>query len=198
MDAHQRWIAARGDETLRLNYNLNSNSTVVDAGGYKGGWTSAIWSTYSPTIYIFEPVKSYYDGIASKFSGNNKIKVHNSGLSNKDEEVEINVSTDSSSVYVGNGPKEKIILIDFIKFVKDNNINKIDLIKINIEGGEYDLLETIIKNGYAENITDIQVQFHGFVENSIERRNLIRSELEKTHYLTYDFEFIWENWKKKN
>ena len=31
-----RWFADRGDQTLRLDYDLNENSVVLDLGGYHG------------------------------------------------------------------------------------------------------------------------------------------------------------------
>eukprot|EP01036_Dinobryon_divergens_P041110 gene41110-54463_t len=40
--------------------------------------------------------------------------------------------------------KTEIELVRFIDFVKDNSINAIDVMKINIEGAEYDLLDDII------------------------------------------------------
>ena len=32
----ERWFKDNGDETHRLNYNLNKNSLVIDLGGYLG------------------------------------------------------------------------------------------------------------------------------------------------------------------
>ena len=78
-----------GKEELRYDYDLNSNSVVFDLGGYKGEWTSQIFSMYSCTVYIFEPVKKYYEGIMSRFARNDFIKVFQFGLGSKDEEIEI-------------------------------------------------------------------------------------------------------------
>ena len=72
----------------------------------------------------------------------------------------------------------------------------IDLMKINIEGAEYDLLEHLIENKFVENIKDIQVQFHDFVPNAEARMKNIQAGLSKTHYLTYQYPFVWENWRK--
>ena len=37
----------------------------------------------------------------------------------------------------------------------------VDLIKINIEGGEYELLEAILDNNLAKAFDNLQIQFHG-------------------------------------
>ena len=69
--------------------------------------------------------------------------------------------------------------------------------KINIEGGEFDLLDQLIKSKLVTRIDNIQVQFHNFFDNSKDRREGIRKQLKQTHYLTYDYYFVWENWKLK-
>ena len=72
-----------------------------------------------------------------------------------------------------------------------------NLMKINIEGGEYDLLEDLIASDYIEKIENVQVQFHTFVEHSAERMLRIHKALSNTHYRTYQYEFVWENWTQK-
>ena len=77
-----------------------------------------------------------------------------------------------------------------------HNIEVVDLIKINIEGGEYDLLDEIIANNWLSKFKNIQVQYHDFViDNPRERMEKIQKELAKTHQLTYQYDFVWENWK---
>ena len=75
------------------------------------------------------------------------------------------------------------------------NITNINLLKINIEGGEFPLLFELIKNNKIKNIKNLQIQFHNFVPNAKILREEIRSVLNQTHHLTYDYYFIWENWQ---
>lgn len=77
------------------------------------------------------------------------------------------------------------------------NIDFIDLMKINIEGAEYDLLEHILNRDLAGRINNIQVQFHNFIENCGERMFAIQKKLGETHQLTYQYLYVWENWEKK-
>ena len=84
------------------------------------------------------------------------------------------------------------------KFLSDNDHRRIDLMKINIEGGEYELLDHLVEVGLISDIKNIQVQFHHFVPNAEERMKSIHGELERTHMLTYQYKFLWENWKLKN
>lgn len=191
------WIAENGDRTLRLFYDLDKNSVVFDVGGYIGQWSSDIFSMYCCNIHIFEPVKGFAEYIEQRFHNNNKIHIHPFGLASANRETEIFVNNDSSSVYTYSGKVESIELVDFMQFVRLEKINHIDLIKINIEGGEYELLEYLIKNNFVNSMDNIQVQFHEFIEDSKSRMLKIQKSLSDTHRLTYQYPFVWENWKKK-
>lgn len=49
-----------------------------------------------------------------------------------------------------------------------------------------------------KNIGNLQIQFHNFVDNAEEKREVIRKQLSLTHELTYDYYFIWENWELRD
>lgn len=191
------WFADNGDRTLRLDYDLSAESIVFDLGGYEGQWASDIFSKYVCSIYLFEPYTKYVDEIKKRFSRNPKIKIFNFGLSKCDESLDLNISADGSSVFKGSGEKSQIHLKDAIYFFETNGITHIDLLKINIEGGEYDFLERIIEDKIINNISNIQVQFHDFAPNAVSRMKAIQAKLSETHYTTYSYEFVWENWTLK-
>ncbi len=194
----QPWVAVKGDKTLRLDYDLNPSSVVFDVGGYKGEFASEIIEKYNPTIYIFEPIREFFDIIKNKFSGNEKVNAFNYGLAGKDETLKISLSDNSSSVFLEGEKVETIELKSIVDFIRSHNITQIDLIKINIEGGEYELLESLLENDCITYFKNIQVQFHDFLfDNAKERMTKIQEQLSKTHELTYQYEFVWENWKLK-
>lgn len=194
---HERWVNANGDQNHRLDYSLSPDSIVVDAGGYHGGWTEAIWEKFKPRIYVLEPLNSYYLKIKEKFKSEEKIIVYNYGLSSEEGKFLLNLDNDSSSIYKPGSGVEPVMMKTFPLFLEDSGIDKIDLLKINIEGAEYELLEDIIEKELHKKIINIQVQFHIFIPNCNERRRKIRESLSETHDCTYNYDFIWENWKVK-
>lgn len=191
------WFRDNGDKTHRLNYDLNQNSLVLDLGGYEGQWASDIFGMYRCEIHVFEPVPQYAQGIRQRFARNQKIHVHQFGLSNKDAEVEMRMAADSSSVFQTGGKKIMVMLVDVVSFLQKAGIMYIDLMKINIEGGEYDLLNHLITSGFSSRIRNIQVQFHDFVPEAASRMKQIQEALSHSHRLTYQYEFVWENWEAK-
>jgi FkbM family methyltransferase len=195
----RKWFSDRGDDTLRLDYELDENSVVFDIGGYKGEFVSSIFNKYGSLIYVFEPVPEYYNIIIRKFSQNRKVLSYCFGLSAKSGETRISLADNSSSLFITGNNDIDIKLKSITEFIEENKIEKIDLAKINIEGSEYDLLESLIQNGLIERFRNIQVQFHDFIiPNARTRMNAIQQELSKTHELTWQYEFIWENWKLKS
>jgi FkbM family methyltransferase len=200
--AVRRWFAARGDETLRLDYPLTPDSYVLDIGGFKGNFAEQISNKFKCTIHIFEPMVKYAAHIAHRCKDNNKVFVHPVGVGGKSEDIIIYIpdGADEATMHPGNSNiagKEEIKVIDIVDVFKDLEIDHFDLMKLNIEGAEFDLLDRLIAKKLHKKVTDIQIQFHKIDENSEERRSKLQKKLSKTHECTYDYEFVWENWKLK-
>ena len=71
--------------------------------------------------------------------------------------------------------------------------------KINIEGGEYELLASLLAQPeIVKKIHYFQIQFHDFVPDAQAMKSDIRRKLSETHKLMWDFPFIWESWELKS
>jgi FkbM family methyltransferase len=148
----------------------------------------------SPCISVFDfKIKLYEFAFNDKYKG--KIKTYNIGLYDKTIDSSLYLKEDSSSMHGKDEPTESIKLVEFMEFVNNNNIDRIDLLKLNVEGAEFNILNNIINNDFAKNIGDIQVQFHKCYPDADSERAKLRDKLSKTHYLTYDYAFVWENWR---
>jgi len=190
----KRFYEAGGEE-LRYNYLLNEKSLVFDLGGYEGQWASDIYSRYRSRIYVFEVYKPFARAIERRFLYNPDIRVFDFGLSKANTFEKISLDENSSSIHKVTGITADIELVDAAKFMKQHHIEFIDLMKLNIEGAEYDLLDHLIETGYHEIIKNIQIQFHDFIPDALERMTKIRERLSATHAVTYQFDFVWENWE---
>ncbi len=203
LDEHEKsvlkWIY-RNYEKKRFNYRLG-NDIVFDVGGYKGDYTAELLET-NPNItsYIFEPVSVFATNIKNRFNDDPRVKVFNIGLSNITKQLEINLDNDGSSFHkkaLGN-KKEYAQIIDFKDFIDENKIEHIALLKLNIEGAEYDLLERIINSNCINIIDHVLVQFHDIDKHSIQRMHKLQEMLSRTHKLSWAIRpFVWESWQKK-
>ena len=194
--AHRSWM--RGNkEYLRYDYELNSESVCLDVGGYRGEWAEAIWKKYDCWVYVYEPVPPFFESIKKKCSGNKKIQPFQFGLSDSDSTAMMSFDENASSAYRMNQNKVPVHFRDIAKVLDEQKLDKVDLIKLNIEGGEYPLLERLIETGKINRIRYIQVQFHDFVDNAVERRQMLHDAMNQTHEMVWCYPFIWESWRRR-
>jgi FkbM family methyltransferase len=191
------WFAIGGDKKFRYTYPLTKDSIAYDMGGYEGEWADKINKKYGCTVEVFEPVGKFADNLRKLFAGRDKIHVYDFGLGGSDHTEKINLDLASSSAFKKGGKTETIHIKRARDFINKQKSQKIDLIKINIEGGEYELLDDLIKSGLIKNITDLQLQFHNFVPKAVQKRADLQERLNKTHYLTFCYPWIWENWRRR-
>ena len=200
-EVHRVWVEIKGDKTLRLDYDLSKYSIVLDLGGFEGQWASDIFAKYLCQVHVFEPVKDYCEAISKRFARNENIHVYPFGLGATRRKESISLAGDASSFVrprVGAIEPSRSELMDIVaadEFLNEYCPGTIDLIKINIEGAEYELLEHLISCGIINRMINIQIQFHDFVPNAADRMHEIKRSLAFTHRLTYEFPFVWENWK---
>lgn len=188
------WFKVNGDETFRLNYPLNKDSVVIDLGGAVGAWSMPIYDLYRPNLYIFEPT-NLFEQLEIRFEGLPKVRLLNFAASNDSADLAIGVMDGEASIF----HDENLVTVpalNFGQFIDSLEVPDIDLMKMNIEGAEYEILEGIISRGQLERFVNIQCQFH-MIENYEQRYKNLKLELEKTHYLSWRFPFVWENWTKK-
>jgi FkbM family methyltransferase len=192
----RRWFMNNGDHTLRLDYPLREDSVVFDLGGYHGDFAASMVERYNCHVHVFEPMPEFARMCATRFAGNSKVRVLPFGLSSTNGEFRISAAADGSSIVRSNAATESIAVQvrAFAEYVNEAGVDKIDLMKINIEGGEYDVLPHVIAQGWIGRIAHLQIQFHDFVEGHLAKRDAIRAQLAATHAETWCYWFVWENW----
>ena len=201
-EAHNRFNADDpGDKTLRYTFPLNENSIVFDCGAYIGDWAARISEKYNCYIHLFEPVPKYAEMCRQRFKYNPKITVNQYGIGALNKIVFMNEQGDGDgSTYKKEGTAVEIVSITDVLFdLKGNNIfpRGIDLIKINIETEEFPLMEAMINRNLQHHFNYILTQFHEWADNAEERHKFIKESIEKSHEVVFDYNFIWECWKKR-
>ena len=90
-----------------MKFELVKNPVLFDVGGYKGDWAQIAIDKYGDSVvYVFEPVKEFYNIIVERYKNNPNIKVFNFGLSDENRTERISDSADASSVFLGGGGEE--------------------------------------------------------------------------------------------
>jgi FkbM family methyltransferase len=194
--ALQRWHRDRGDETLRLEFPLTSDSLVFDIGGFHGAWAHEIHRRYRCRIDIFEPMPRCVEALRARFAGEAKIRIFPWALSDASGPVTFYDCAEGSGAFVRRGAAEIRCEKKDVAEVLAAASGDIDLVKINIEGGEYQLLPALLRNG-IERIRCLVIQFHNFIPDAEGRRREIRERLSRTHHEQWCYPFVWESWVRK-
>lgn len=191
-----QFYADGGDTRFRFDYDLKPDSLVLDLGGYEGQWASDLYAQHRCRIEVFEPVTRFAAAIAQRFRRNPDIRVHSLALGGSTRTETLSVHGASSSAYKSKSATEEVRFVDVAQWFEEQRIGEVRLMKINIEGGEYELLERMLERGLTARVADLQIQFHNFSPDAAQRMAAIQRGLAVTHRPTYQYRFVWENWRR--
>lgn len=190
----QRWLKDGGQELQYIFDGIGPGSILFDIGLYQGKWSKGMSEKYDPFIYGFEPVTEFFSDAQKVLEFNPKVKLFNFGLGGCTRESFIFVDGDATSLVTKCGREETVRIVSIKEVMSELGIVFIDLASINIEGGEYELLDCMFSEGLMPNFGSLLIQFH---ENGRNEREDIRKKLILTHEIVYSYDTVWDYWKKR-
>lgn len=199
--AFRDWTRDTTARNLRTEYSLDPSSVVVDLGGYKGDFASEIFSQFGSEVYLFEPVPQYFEHCCARFAETPKIHCFPYAVGPTDGRFQITddgLASSFKQIERARAPTIEAEMRAIGSVFDELALAHIDLLKINIEGGEYDVLPLLIESGRIRTITNIQVQFHLFHGAAKTDRDTIREALSRSHEEAWCYPFIWESWRLKD
>ena len=165
--------------------NLKSASvSILDVGANKGQ-SIDFFLGINPNAKItaFEPNKKLFQLLEEKYKNNDNIILNNLGVSNTNGELEFNENIlDETSTFESLNldskylekkakvlgvtkesiivDKYKVAVVTLSEFLKPNESNSFDVLKIDVEGHELPVLEGLFSNGNQFKIRLIQLESH--------------------------------------
>jgi FkbM family methyltransferase len=194
---HRRFARDNANERVRASAGLTAQSVVIDGGGYMGDWTAALLNECDPYVTIYEPVPAFCRRLADRFAANPKVTVQPLGMGSRYENRTFAIASDASGMFAPTSAETvQVRMTDVAR--EFELLERIDLLKLNIEGSEYEVLERLLETASIRKVVQLRVQFHLSVPGATERYRKVRRRLRQTHRLVWRYPFVWEEWKLKN
>ena len=175
---------------IRKHYGcIVGKSTIVEIGANVG-----IFAIYAATtnsnvkLYSYEPIKDNYEVLVENIAYNgfkNKIIPFNLGVASNSEKRDFYLkSSPEHSLYKPDGSDWRVSIdcVSLNDILSSNRLSKVDLLKINAEGAEYEILYSTPKECF-DKIDEIRLEYH---EQRGDKNNLnqLRLFLEGLGYVT--------------
>lgn len=155
------WIM---DEYKMKDFDIKDDNIVVDVGAHIGLFTIyASRFCKKGKILAFEPIKENYETLLENLKLNNleNVLAHNLAVSNKNTPVKIylNISDQAAHTIYGTGQNFVEVNSITLREIIDSKCNRVDLVKLDCEGAEYDILGAL-PTEYFERIDRIRMEYH--------------------------------------
>lgn len=155
---------------------FDANSVIVDLGANKGEFASLFSKTYSfQKMILVEANPSLIADIEQNIGATQNVAVLNAVIGTSDQEEAvffISDAHDASSInedfskgtfaknsFNTNAIKQRMLTLESL--MEEYAIDKIDFLKVDIEGAEWDLIESFTP-ALCDKIDQISVEFHDF------------------------------------
>lgn len=138
---------------------IKEGDTIVDIGASVGPFTYSILSDKPKVVYCIEPSKDLFSSLVrntSKHTLETPIVYINKAIVDNNIE-DVKVFSGNQNVY---GDNFDFDYFTFQDFIRDYNISHIDFLKMDCEGGEYNVFTDQNIDWILNNVRNIAAEFH--------------------------------------
>lgn len=173
---------------------INPGDIVVDLGANIGIFTAYALSKGASKVYAAEPFAKYVNLLEENTKRwSDKISIIPYGISSSSGQSKIRIGSDSNTIidsvfdnYSWDKPQdfETIINITLSELFKSHSIDKVNFLKFDIEGSEYDAFKGITDKE-LKRVEKIAIEYHWNYNN---QKDEIISRLSKCNFTVFEFE----------
>jgi FkbM family methyltransferase len=188
-----------GGKGLLYDLPVATGGLIIDAGGYKGEWSAGMISRYGCRSQVFEPMPEFYEHCRAYFKNNTMVHVHKAALGGSDRKTTFNFLDNGTSEYRSDNAAKRFEseVVDISRIFAELG-TRIGCLKLNVEGGEYEVLEKMLETNNVSLCDSLLIQFHRQPKGYESRYKNIVSALKNTHTQIWCYEMVWEKWVHKD
>lgn len=127
---------------------ITSPKVVLDVGANIGLWTEWVLHKNAHQVYAFEPDKTALHDLRQLHQNNDRVTIIDKAVYKENTQLTLNTSGNSCVSSLNPSVQSftggyKVNTITLETFIEEYNIEHIDLVKIDIEGGEFDIIPNL-------------------------------------------------------
>lgn len=174
------------EEYNKPDFRIRDNDIIIDIGSHVGFFALYAYQfCKNGKIYCFEPVTENFKILQENLELNNiqNVSIKKCAISDKNDIVTIYLNEDDSghSMYDTSSESIQVPSISLKDIIDSNNLDKCDLIKIDCEGGEYEIINSL-PDSYFCKINKMCIEYHFADEKPI----LIKKLAQKLLSLSFE------------
>lgn len=143
---------------------IDPNSVVLDLGAFDGDFAEAVIREFSCRVISAEPVQE----LLGRIQPHPLHKVLAVAVGGRNQQIKLNVYASRCASVLGaifpdeGSAIQPAEMITLSEFRRRTNVDRINLLKVDIEGAEIDLFENS-SDEELQSVTQITVEFHDFM-----------------------------------
>jgi FkbM family methyltransferase len=158
-------------------YELDKMETVFDVGANSGLFSILAIKKGAKKVYAFEPNQESLINL-KQLVKNQNVKVIDKAVYTKDEDLIFYIDPSNTTIgsisedhIINNGSKVEKITVSAVSlktFFEQNNIERLSLLKMDIEGAEYDIIENLEPEVFNK-IDNFLIEYHNNYNGEAEK-----------------------------
>jgi FkbM family methyltransferase len=194
--------ATAAQPDILVAFDVPIGGHVVDVGAYDGHWSEQVLDRNPGAIaWAFEPDPTAQKRLRRCLGDRSDAHILAYGLADADRTAALTLEGPGSSIYAGGAAGTfgvaDIELREADRALRSLSIDEIALLKVNIEGAEFDLFDHLIATGWLPRCDQLLIQFHEWHPRARARRRRIRRALRRSHDEVWNYDFMWERWQRR-
>jgi len=190
------------DDVYQKFFKVEEGDIVFDVGSSVGPFTHLIKEQNPEKVYCFEPHPELFKDLVENVQDTNIICT-NKAIGPEDGSLTTCGMFNQDLVYASEDENRSTIpSVNFINFVKENKITRIDFLKSDCEGGEYDIFNDENMDWIRKNVRKVAGEWHLDTPDNKEKfrkfRDTYLREFPKHEIYSVDYVdmkwALWDDW----
>lgn len=176
------------EDQYKIESPVPHGPTIIDAGGNIGFSSLLFLGEYAPTqVHVFEPSDENFQFLEKNLAGEDVVKLNKAAVGLESGKSTLHhgefAGMHSLTPFEGAEGGEAVNVLSLADYMDAHDLAQIDILKLDIEGGELDAL-----NGLCERIRDVNV-IVGEVHEAIVDTDAVYDLLASN-----DFDVVWKKY----